>query len=158
MTVSRAETRRRVSRFTETCRRRGLKVTHQRMEVFRELAASDEHPDAETIYERVRARLPTVSRDTVYRTLSALEAQGLVSRTDVLGGPARYDANTAPHHHFVCTACGRISDFRSEALDALPIPRSVESLGRIESAHVQVRGVCSTCAARKRRAGRRRRR
>ncbi len=156
MTVSRAEIRRRVSRFAETCRRQGLKVTHQRMEVFRELAASDEHPDAETVYERVRKRLPTVSCDTVYRTLSTLEAQGLVSRTEVLGGPARYDANTAPHHHFVCTACGGIRDFHSDALDVLPIPRSVESLGRIESAHVQVRGVCSACAARKRKAGRRR--
>jgi Fur family peroxide stress response transcriptional regulator len=156
MTVSRAETQRRVSRFAETCRRKGLKVTHQRMEVFRELAASDEHPDAETVYERVRKRLPTVSCDTVYRTLSTLETQGLVSRTEVLGGPARYDANMAPHHHFVCTTCGLVRDFYSDALDSLPIPKSVEALGKVESAHVQVRGVCSVCAARKRKAGRRR--
>jgi Fur family peroxide stress response transcriptional regulator len=121
------------------------------MEVFHELAASDEHPDAETVYERVRKRLPTVSRDTVYRTLSTLETQGLVSRTEVLGSPARYDANTAPHHHFVCTVCGGIRDFHSEALDGLLIPKSVEALGKVESAHVQVRGVCSACVARKRR-------
>ena len=156
MTVSRAETQRRVSRFAETCRRKGLKVTHQRMEVFHELAASDEHPHAETVYKRVRKRLPTVSCDTVYRTLSTLEAQGLVSRTEVLSSPARYDANMDPHHHFVCTVCGLVWDFYSDALDGLLIPKSVEALGKVESAHVQVRGVCSVCAARKRKAGRRR--
>jgi Fur family peroxide stress response transcriptional regulator len=92
----------------------------------------------------------------VYRTLSTLETHGVIRRTEVLGSPARYDANTAPHHHFVCTACGLVRDFYSDALDSLPIPKSVEALGKVESAHVQVRGVCSVCAARKRKAGRRR--
>ncbi|MBL7139819.1 MAG: transcriptional repressor [Planctomycetes bacterium] len=115
------------------------------MEIFRELAASDEHPDAETVYQRVVKRVPAVSRDTVYRTLASLEDQGLIRRTAVLGGPARYDANTKRHHHFVCTKCGSVKDFHSEALDDLSIPRSVKAFGRIGSAHVQVRGVCSAC-------------
>jgi hypothetical protein len=51
---------------------------------------------------------------------------------------------------------GGIRDFRGGALDGLLIPKSVEALGKVESAHVQVRGVCSVCAARKRKAGRRR--
>ena len=148
MTVPDAELRRRLERFAETCRRTGLKLTHQRSEVFRELAMTDEHPDAETVYDRVRRRLPTVSRDTVYRTLATLDAAGLVRRTAVLVGAGRYDANTDPHHHFVCTRCGRVQDFNSPALDGLPIPPSVKALGAIESAHVQVRGVCAACAGR----------
>jgi Fur family peroxide stress response transcriptional regulator len=140
---------RRIEDFAETLRRRGLRATHQRMEIFRALAGSDEHPDAETIYRRVSRRVPAVSRDTVYRTLATLEDEGLISRTSALGGPTRYDADTARHHHFVCTRCGGVQDFRSDALDDLPIPRSVRRCGRIESSQVQVRGVCSACLARR---------
>lgn len=155
MAVPESEHQRRISEFADTCHRKGLRVTHQRMEVFRELAASDKHPDAETIHQRVRRRVLAVSRDTVYRTLATLETQGLIRRTQVLGGPARYDANTEQHHHFVCTRCGLVRDFYSEALDDLPIPKSVEAFGRIETAQVQVRGVCSSCASRRTRDRRR---
>lgn len=150
MTVSKAEIERRVQAFVQMCRQRGMKVTHQRMEIFRELAASEEHPDAETIYQRVCNRVPSISLDTVYRTLSTLGTQGLVQKVEPLFERARYDANPDHHHHFVCTVCGRVSDFYSEALDDLPIPKSVEALGEIESAHVQVRGTCSSCAGQKR--------
>jgi Fur family peroxide stress response transcriptional regulator len=155
MAVPRAEIQRRMNLFGGTCRRKGMKTTHQRTEVFRELAASDEHPDAEMIYQRVRKRVTGISRDTVYRTLATLEGEGLIRRTGALSGPARYDANTDRHHHFVCKVCGSIKDFRSQALDDLPIPRSVKAFGRIEAVQVQVRGVCVSCARRKTRARRR---
>jgi Fur family peroxide stress response transcriptional regulator len=145
--VAKAELARRIDEAAETLRRRGLRVTHQRMEIFRELAATDEHPDAETVYQRVSERVPAVSRDTVYRTLATLEEHGLVSRAEILGGPSRYDADTEHHHHFVCTECGAVRDFRSPALDDLPIPRSAKAIGQVASAHVQVRGVCSDCLA-----------
>lgn len=146
MAVSKAEIERRMKRFAETCRKGGLKTTHQRMEVFRELARTENHPDAETIYRHVRRRVPAISRDTVYRTLATLEDQGLVHKAEIVSGRARYDANTDHHHHFICTACGRVHDFYSPALDELPIPRSVSALGRVESAQVQLRGVCTNCA------------
>ena len=129
--------------------RAGMKVTHQRTEIFREVAGSDEHPDAETVYQRVRKRVVGISRDTVYRTLSTLEAEGLVSRTGALGGAVRYDADMDSHHHFVCKVCGLVNDFSSEALDDLPIPKSVKAFGTVESAQVQVRGICLSCAGRK---------
>lgn len=146
MAVSRSELSRRVNRFTEVCRRLGLKVTHQRTEVFREVAGCDEHPDAEAIYQRVCRRVTGISRDTVYRTLARLESKGLLHRAGILGGSTRYDANMALHHHFVCKVCGRVKDFSSEALDNLPIPKAVEAFGHIEDAQVQVRGICGICA------------
>jgi Fur family transcriptional regulator, peroxide stress response regulator len=146
MTISKTDTDRRVEALMQACRAQGLKVTHQRMEIVRELASSAEHPDAEGIFQRVRLRVAGISRDTVYRTLSMLESRGLIRKADALGGPARYDADTTPHHHFVCTQCGRIEDFTSETLDRLPIPKVAESFGRVEFAQVHLRGVCSDCA------------
>ena len=151
MAVAKAEIERRMRRFTETCQAHGLKLTHQRMEVFRELAGTEDHPDAETIYQSVSRRVPAISRDTVYRTLATLEEYGLVHKAEILASRGRYDANMDRHHHFVCTACGQVRDFYSEKLDDLSVPKSVKTLGRVESAHVQLRGICSTCARGKRR-------
>jgi len=39
------------------------------MEIFREVAQAGDHPDAEKVFQGVRERMPTVSLDTVYRTL-----------------------------------------------------------------------------------------
>jgi Fur family peroxide stress response transcriptional regulator len=147
MALPKAEVEVRMKRFAETCRRSGLKITHQRTEVFRELAAREDHPGAESVFQQVRRRVPAISRDTVYRALALLEAQGLIRKAEILFNQGRYDANTERHHHFVCTMCGRVQDFYSEALDDLPLPRSVKALGRVQSAQVQVRGVCSACAA-----------
>jgi Fur family peroxide stress response transcriptional regulator len=141
-----------MGRFLEECRRVGMRITHQRTEVFRELAATSEHPDAETLYVRVRRRVSSISRDTVYRTLASLEELGLVRRAEILFSRGRYDANMEPHHHFVCTECGRVADFTSPALDELPVPTSVSAMGTVHSTHVQMRGVCSTCADRTSRA------
>lgn len=150
MVVSKAEIEQRMERFVRTCRSKGMKVTHQRMEVFRELAGTEDHPDAESIYQSVNQRVPALSRDTVYRTLASLAEYGIVRKAEVLAGKARYDANTDRHHHFVCTECGLVRDVYSEVLNELPIPKDVTALGRVESAHVQLRGVCSVCTRCKR--------
>lgn len=147
MPVSKAEIQRRMQSFQQTCRSQGLKLTHQRTEIFRELAGTEQHPDAECIYQAVRKRVPAVSRDTVYRTLATLEDKGLVLKAPILYERARYDANTQLHHHFVCTKCGLVRDFYSKALDSLKVPQRIGSLGRVSSAHVQLRGVCSACSA-----------
>ena len=146
MGVSKTEIERRMQRFAQTCQANGLKATHQRMEVFRELAGAEDHPDAETIYQSVSRRVPAISRDTVYRTLATLEEHGLVRKAEILSSRGRYDANMDRHHHFVCTECGGVRDFYSEKLDELPIPKSVATLGRVESSHVQLRGICAACA------------
>ena len=63
--------------FEEVCRKEGLKITHQRLEIFRELLNSHDHPTVEKLYHRLQPKLPTISLDTVYRTLTILEQHGL---------------------------------------------------------------------------------
>lgn len=148
MSVSTNEVERRVSEFSQALRTGGLRLTHQRLEVTRELAADDTHPDVEKIYKGVRKRVPTISLDTVYRTVAALVELGLVNRVNAMPGPTRYDANTDEHHHFVCTRCGRILDIASAGLDDLGVPEEAASLGTVESVKVQLRGICRECERR----------
>jgi Fur family peroxide stress response transcriptional regulator len=123
----------------------GIKLTHQRLEIFRQLAETQEHPNAETIFGAVRERVPTVSLDTVYRTLWMLSELGLVHTLGRQGEGVRFDANLDQHHHFVCVRCGLIRDFHSDELNSLRVPGSVKKLGSVLDAHVEVRGLCAKC-------------
>ena len=144
-----AEVEELVRSFGETCAERGIKVTPQRTEIYREVVSTDAHPDAETVHRRIRERMPHVSLDTVYRTLYRLEEEGLVSRVHGLSGSVRFDADMGSHHHFVCTECGRIDDFRSETVDALSPPAEARELGEVACCRMEVRGVCSRCLSRR---------
>jgi Fur family peroxide stress response transcriptional regulator len=96
----------------------------------------------------VQATTPTVSLDTVYRTLWLLTDLGLLTTLGPRQDSVRFDANVEQHHHYVCTRCGLVRDFESAELNALTIPDTVKQLGRTMSAHVQVRGICRHCESR----------
>jgi Fur family peroxide stress response transcriptional regulator len=140
---------RRMLRFEEVCRSAGVKLTHQRIEIFRELARASDHPDAEAVYRGVAKRIPTMSLDTVYRTLWLLGDLGLITTLGPHRGGARFDANLNRHHHFVCRRCGLTRDFYSEAFDGLKLPRSVGTVGSVETTHVEARGLCRACSTEK---------
>lgn len=131
--------------FTEACRQRGLKMTPQRLEIFRELAATVEHPSVEAIHQRIRSRMPNVSLDTVYRTLATLQEHGLISRVEVLGNRARYDANLERHHHFVCVRCQKVDDVVWPELDQMALPANTSGWGDVDRVYAEIRGVCRAC-------------
>lgn len=135
-----------LERFKGISQEKGLRLTHQRLEILRELVAAKDHPSAETVFGRVRKRLPTISLDTVYRTLSTFDEVGLIMRVPVTGDQGRFDADTSPHHHFVCSRCKSIYDFLWDEFDSLDLPENSKALGRVDDRRVVVRGVCEKCA------------
>jgi Fur family peroxide stress response transcriptional regulator len=145
MKIRRKEVEQRVRHFEAVCREEGIKLTHQRIEVFREVARSGDHPDADQVFQRVRLRVPTISLDTVYRTLWLLNDLGLVVTLGSSRERTRFDANLKSHHHFVCGKCGLTRDFYSDDLDGIRLPDSAGAFGEIEAVHVEVRGICLTC-------------
>ena len=146
MEVPKKDIEQRMARFEKVCRNSGAKLTHQRIEIFREVAQTGDHPDAEKVFQGVRKRMPTVSIDTVYRTLWWLRDLGLITLLGTQRERARFDANLSRHHHFVCSQCGLTQDFYSDKLDSLELPASVRSIGHVEKTQVEVKGLCLKCA------------
>lgn len=146
MKISKEEIEQRMARFEKACRDSGAKLTHQRMEIFREVAQTGSHPDAHKVYEGVRKRMPTVSIDTVYRTLWWLKDLGLVTIVGPSRVGSRFDANLNHHHHFMCTQCGLTRDFYSDEFDRLKLPDSLRSIGQAEQIQVEVKGLCLKCS------------
>lgn len=135
----------RLDAFRKTCVNRQVKITHQRLEIYRQLAASEEHPDADTIWRRVRKRIPTISHDTVYRNLKMLAAHGLISVVGMSDECLRFDANMNKHHHFVCVQCGMIRDFCASGFENAPPPDEAKAFGEPLSLHMEVKGICQKC-------------
>ena len=141
-----------VRAFMDRCRGTGVKVTHQRLEIFRELAGTRDHPSADQVYTRVRTRLPTISLDTIYRTLNLFEAHGVISKVAGFDNLARFDGDRTPHHHMVCVRCKKIADVHWPRFDEQPLPRAAHGWGRVEARHARLTGLCKDCLKRKRRA------
>jgi len=129
----------------EACRNAGLRLTHQRLEIYRELTTALDHPSAETLHQRLRKRIPTLSLDTVYRTLATLAEQGLINRVETLESQARFEATGLRHHHLICRKCGKIADFQWPDIDSATLPQGLENWGRIDLKNVVIHGICKQC-------------
>jgi Fur family peroxide stress response transcriptional regulator len=131
--------------FRELSRQIGLKLTHQRLEIFDVLLSMLDHPSAEDVFDEVKKRIPTIAFDTVYRTLSLFERHGLISKLNNLDGRTRYDSVTERHCHLICPRCRKIEDFYWPEVDQIQIPKEVRSWGSIESRYLELRGLCQDC-------------
>jgi Fur family peroxide stress response transcriptional regulator len=136
---------RKIAAGEELCRQTGLKLTHQRMQILRFLAEATDHPTAERLYQRVREKIPTISLDTVYRTLATFDRLGLIQKLHGIGAQTHYDPALFPHHHFVCMACGHIEDVEWAPFDQLPNPPGADAWGEIYDKQVVLRGLCRGC-------------
>ena len=128
--------------FAVQCHRFGWKCTPQRLAVYVSICGDRTHPDVDRVWGEVRDRLPTVTRESVYRILNEFSERGLVRRLDRVN-TARYDADTTPHGHFICEKCGRITDFELTENPAAFIPATPP--GRIRHTELRCIGLCSDC-------------
>ncbi|MGB9619381.1 MAG: Fur family transcriptional regulator, partial [Armatimonadota bacterium] len=106
MPISEEELKRRVDHCHKVLKQAGVRTTHQRLVIFEEVARSSRHPDADAVYRAVRRRIPTISLDTVYRTLWLFKDLGLVATLGPSRERTRFDGNVRRHHHFICNRCG----------------------------------------------------
>ena len=132
-------------RFEEACGKAGLRMTCQRREIYRSLAASEDHPTAEMIHRRLARKMPMLALDTVYRTLASFTRHGLVQKVDTVESQARFDAKQEDHHHAICIRCHNIVDFQCPSIDQVKLPGKLSSWGKINRRNLVVYGVCRNC-------------
>ena len=121
---------------------RGIKPTYQRVAILADVRDRRSHPTIKDLYARLRVRVPTLSKTTLYAALELFARHGLVRALSIDPAEARYDGWPAPHHHFHCEQCGSIFD-----LDlACPTGRRGCIDGHeVREVHGYFRGVCRAC-------------
>lgn len=110
------------------------------------LRGTREHPSAEWIYARLKPEYPDLSLATVYRNLALFKNQGTIASLGTVGGVERFDGDTAPHVHFVCSHCGRVLD-----MPGIRVPRELWTQaecgtgGRVAECTLTFTGTCGEC-------------
>jgi Fur family transcriptional regulator, peroxide stress response regulator len=132
------------------CRENGLPLTVQRRTILEVLAERTDHPTADHVWEAVRARMPGISRTTVYRVLDAFVRLGVAVKAPHTGQSVRFDPRTERHHHLVCVECDRVFDLESPVLDGIRLPDTKRLGFRADDFSIHVRGVCADCRRRNR--------
>jgi Fur family peroxide stress response transcriptional regulator len=131
--------------FEQRCKEKGLRVTPQRLEVYRALVQMHSHPTAEEVYLKVREQLHNISFDTVNRTLVTLTTIGAAFIVEGTGQPRRFDGGLEDHQHFRCVKCGRIVDFHHIPFDQIAVPPELSSEYKILRKTVYFEGLCDVC-------------
>ncbi|MHC4510697.1 MAG: Fur family transcriptional regulator [Planctomycetota bacterium] len=127
--MSNVELDRKTERFTARCRANGLKVTPQRIAIYRELVGTDEHPSAEMLHKKVRK-------------------VGAASVVEGSGDARRFDGDSEKHQHFKCVQCKRIVDFHHKAFDRIKVPAGIARRFTVLSKSVYLEGICDLCRKR----------
>ena len=125
--------------------RPAFRMTPQHQAVLEAVRASDDHPRAADIFERVRRVLPGIAFGSVYNALNALAEQGIIRQLTFGDAASRFDARTDRHDHAVCTRCGSLVD-----VHAAPPPSAVRAVAErtgftVHEHHTQLLGVCAAC-------------
>ena len=132
--------------FIETCKTHNLKVTPQRMAIYRELVDSTEHPTVDAMFQTVKKEYPNISYDTVSRTMLTFAEIGMVDLVEVYGGAKRFDPNVTNHHHLHCVSCGKILDFHNDGYNNLDIPDEIRQRFKVLTSRVVLKGICDKCS------------
>ena len=110
------------------------------------LQETKEHPSAEMVFQHLKPEIPDLSLGTVYRNLSMFKDKGQIVSLGSVGGVERFDGNTTPHVHFICTGCCSVFD-----LPAIAVPEELsrevtsQTGGQVEQCQLTFTGHCMKC-------------
>ncbi len=129
----------------EKCVEHGLKLTPQRIAIYEAICHTTDHPSADKIFKKIKGKFPSMSFDTVNRTLLTFSAIGLLKVVEGHGDPKRFDPNLKQHHHFRCIRCNTIIDVYSRYYDSVKIPQDIQSRFTVLGKRVVLEGICKQC-------------
>ncbi len=132
-----------MNRILEKYRDSGFKLTPQRIAIIEYLDGNTAHPSAEDIYRSIQKKFPTMSFATVYNTLEMLVDKGEVAELSIDPDKKRFDPDSTPHHHLICSGCGRIVDIYENF--ELELTKEKKRDFNVTGHHIEFYGICPEC-------------
>ncbi|MGN9865439.1 Fur family transcriptional regulator [Bacillus swezeyi] len=129
-------------------KRKGIRVTPQRLAIYHVFLANRNHPTAADIYQSLKAEFPTASAATVYNTVRYFKQEGLIKEMG-FHEPARFDLAEDEHDHVICESCGKIVDFYDPYIHQ--VKEFVAQMTGFKVTHhrLALYGICKDCLERK---------
>jgi Fur family transcriptional regulator, ferric uptake regulator len=135
-------------RFSSFLKSQGHRITNERLLVLESLCNDESHIDAENLFIKMRGKGLKVSRATVYNTLQLLLQSNLIKRSHFGESHLHYEPllGGRPHHHIVCSVCGKVEEFSSELINKIQIDICDRYKFKFTSSAFQIIGVCKKCS------------
>jgi len=143
MTDSRTAT---IDRMRNFLAGKGVKPSYQRLKILEYLIEKHDHPSVDTIFQALCGEIPTLSKTTIYNTLSLFTDKGIVSSLTVVNNELRYDLMHEPHAHFQCTRCQQLIDIPLET-DLFMTETIADH--QVNEILITFKGLCKDCAGRR---------
>lgn len=126
------------------------KYSKQRELILESLKHRKDHPTAEKLYMDLKKKMPDLGIATVYRNLTELCQEGLVTKVKSKTGPDRYDGNELPHIHFECKKCGDFIDIYLTQNQIVQMHTTMKKLSNeieaeYEQSDIYLTGLCKKC-------------
>jgi Fur family peroxide stress response transcriptional regulator len=120
--------------------------TAQRAAIVQYLKNNRHHPNITDIYNNVSKKLSTISMTTVYNTVDLLKKDGFIHELPARNDEGkRYDSNTVPHDHLICSICGTIIDIEIDVDRSVLLNKENQKGFEINEVCFNVLGVCPNC-------------
>ena len=103
------------------------------------------HSDADKIFNIVKNKIATTSKQAIYKNLNALAERGIIREIKPKGRSSLYETRTGDnHHHLVCRQCGAVRD--TDCFDHAPCLEPMCNHGfKVDEAEVIFWGLCPPC-------------
>lgn len=131
--------------IAQKLRSEGFKVTPQRLVIYDALHKFENHPNAEMIYQSLKATHPSMSLATIYKTMEIFEKIRVVRVLDVGEDSHRYDYDVDNHAHIRCSCCNRIMDLHGVDIDELYQKAGDLSKFAVTGLSLSFEGLCPEC-------------
>ena len=128
----------------------GLRLTRQRENILDLLRShSDENLSVQQVYIYARKRWPTISMDTVYRTLETLFNLGLINQIPATRKKRRYQVKlSGKHSHYaLCLHCGMYIEFDQCPVTEKFVQHFHNRFFQVISHRLEFYGICEKCRA-----------
>ena len=135
----------RLTRARALCRDKHLALTVQRRVILEATVDRTDHPTADEVFESVAARLPGLSRTTVYRVLEAFVRANILRKIAHASAVARFDPRVERHHHLVCEQCGALTDLPDTVAAPLDLSPLIGLGIQVADYCIHFTGTCSCC-------------
>lgn len=122
----------------------GVHPSIQRIAIMQYLMTHFTHPTVKDVYDGLKDSVPTLSKTTVYNTLRLFAEHDVAQMITIDDHHICYDGNTAPHVHFYCKKCGKVTDLMEEDTRSVEHPFAVDG-NIVDEVCLYYKGVCKNC-------------
>ena len=119
--------------------------TMQKKIILETVRSINGHPTVDDVYAEITKTFSNISKNTVYRNLRQLAADGEIRKVSLYDELEKYDNTCKIHYHFQCDVCGMMSDVDMNYMDNIDEAVRQKHNLKIDEHDIVFRGVCSEC-------------